>query len=235
MGQIEKMNDWTPAEFLDAVDAVVRKHAMLDHPFYQAWNEGRLSKEALREYAKQYYAHVRMFPIYLSATHSRCDDIAVRKLLLENLMEEEHGDENHPELWLRFSDGLGVERDAVRDADLLPKTQASVDAIASLTKSDDYLQGVAALYAYESQIPDVARTKREGLKAYYDLGDPRAVSFFTVHEEADLVHRAQERQILSEKAHDEESRRSVLRAAEASAQALWMFLDGVYEAYCIRG
>ena len=34
----------------------------------------------------QYYEHVRNFPIYLSATHSRCDDMEVRQLLLENLV-----------------------------------------------------------------------------------------------------------------------------------------------------
>lgn len=224
----------TAEEFLDTLDATIAKHSLLDHPFYQAWNEGKLSKEALAEYAKQYYAHVRNFPTYLSAVHSRCDDAEVRQQLLENLIEEERGGENHPELWLRFADGMGVDRDDVRGADLLPQTQASVDALQRLTTSDDYLCGVAALYAYESQVPEIATSKRQGLKAFYGVDDDRTVSYFTVHEEADVVHRSQERTILANKAQDPVSRQVALDAAEASAKAMWTFLDGVYET-CVTG
>src|SRR4029079_14534780 len=98
----------------------------------------------LREYAKQYYAHVRAFPTYVSGVHSHCEDVAVRRELLENLIGEERGDENHPELWLRFAEALGVERAAVRSAELLPTTKASVKILQSLTQSDDYRKGLAA-------------------------------------------------------------------------------------------
>ena len=90
---------------------------------------------------------------------------------------------------------------------------------------------VAALYAYESQIPDVSRVKREGLKIFYGINDERAVSFFTVHEEADLAHRETERRILANNATDAATRRLVLDAAQGSAKALLTFLDGVYEAF----
>ena len=78
------------------------EYSMLKHPFYVAWTEGKLSKAVLAEYAKQYYAHVRAFPTYVSGVHSRCDDISVRQQLLENLIEEERGEENHPELVAAF-------------------------------------------------------------------------------------------------------------------------------------
>jgi len=74
---------------------------MLKHPFYQAWTAGTLSLERLQNYAVEYYPHVAAFPRYLSAIHSRCADIATRQAILENLIEEERGSENHPELWLR--------------------------------------------------------------------------------------------------------------------------------------
>jgi pyrroloquinoline-quinone synthase len=107
----------TPKQmFQQRIDEAVNKHAMLNHPFYQLWNEGKLERETLREYAKQYYAHVKAFPTYVSAVHSRCDDLKVRQLLLENLIEEERGVDNHPELWLRFAESLGVSRDEVKNA-----------------------------------------------------------------------------------------------------------------------
>lgn len=209
----------------------VMQYSMLKHPFYQAWSEGRLSKAILGEYAKQYYAHVRAFPTYVSAVHSRCEDLSIRKELLENLIEEERGNENHPELWLRFAEGLGVARADVTEAELLPSTRESVARLKALTQSEDYREGLAALYAYESQIPEVAKTKREGLKSFYGIEDERAVSFFRVHESIDLLHQDVALQTLKQQCQSEEEIQRAASAAAAGAEALWGFLDGVSQAY----
>jgi pyrroloquinoline-quinone synthase len=232
MSHVPKTEERESTEaFLQGLDGVIAGHAMLEHPFYRAWSRGELSRRTLSEYAKQYYAHVRNFPVYVSATHSHCDDIEVRQQLLENLIEEERGADNHPELWLRFAEGIGVTQADVRSSTVLPKTASSVNTMKTLTRSENYLEGVAALYAYESQIPGVSRVKREGLKIFYGISDERAVSFFTVHEEADLAHRETERRILANNATDATTRRLVLDAAQGSAKALLTFLDGVYEAF----
>jgi pyrroloquinoline-quinone synthase len=209
----------------------VMEYSMLKHPFYVAWTEGKLSKAVLAEYAKQYYAHVRAFPTYVSGVHSRCEDLSVRKELLENLIEEERGDENHPELWLRFAEVLGVAPEDVKGAEHLSSTKASVARLKSLTQSEDYREGLAALYAYESQIPEVARTKREGLNSFYGIANERAVSFFRVHEGIDILHQQVERKILIEKCQTAEEQRKAIEAAKESAKALWGFLDGVAAAY----
>jgi len=213
------------------IDDAIDQYAMLRHPFYQLWSEGKLSETTLAEYARQYYAHVSAFPTYVSAVHSRCDNLPVRQLLLENLIEEERGEENHPELWLRFAEGLGVSRDQVRTAELLPSTRESVASLKSLTSNSDYRLGVAALYAYESQIPEVAKTKRVGLKQFYGIDDPRAVSFFAVHESADQVHRQIEMKILSDACDTDQARDQAVGAAQQGAKALWDFLSGVHQAY----
>jgi pyrroloquinoline-quinone synthase len=219
------------AEFETALAAAVMDYSMLKHPFYVAWTEGKLSQEILAEYAKQYYAHVQAFPTYVSAVHSRCDDVALRQELLENLIEEERGTENHPELWLRFAEGLGASRDDVKAAKLLPLTAASVARLQSLTQSDDFRCGLAALYAYEFQIPEVARTKREGLKSFYGIDSERAVSFFRVHEDIDVLHQQTAKQILGDRCQTAEDQVSAIESARESAKALWSFLDGVCEAY----
>lgn len=215
----------------ERIDQAVGEYAMLNHPFYQLWSEGKLTQATLGEYAKQYYAHVAAFPVYVSSVHSRCDDISVRQMLLENLIEEERGEENHPELWLRFAEGLGVNRDEVKGAELLPSTKDTVARLKSLTASADYRLGVAALYAYESQIPEVAKTKREGLKAFYGVDDPRTVSFFTAHEGADLVHRQIEMKILGDRCDTDVACEETVEAARESARSLWDFLTGIHEAY----
>src|SRR5882724_9299159 len=221
----------TNAAFETDLLAAVMQHSMLRHPFYVAWSEGKLSTEILQEYAKQYYAHVRAFPTYVSAVHSHCDDLETRQMLLENLIEEEQGEENHPELWLRFAEALGVTRDEVRNAELLPKTKDSVARLKRLTQSADYREGLAALYAYESQIPEVAKTKRAGLKEFYGIDDERGVSFFRVHESIDLLHKQVEQHILANECSTPEDKERATRAASEGASALWAFLDGVTEAY----
>jgi len=218
-------------QFESRMNAAVMEYSMLKHPFYQAWSEGRLSQNILAEYSKQYYAHVRAFPTYVSAVHSHCDDLQTRQELLENLIEEERGEENHPELWLRFAESLGVTREDVREAELLPATKESVDRLKAITQSDDYRRGLAALYAYESQIPEVARTKRSGLKEFYGLTDERAVSFFRVHESIDLLHKDVALGVLRAECQTEADEASAIAAASEGAKALWRFLDGVQEAY----
>lgn len=213
------------------IDEAIGQYAMLKHPFYQLWSEGKLSDNTLGEYAKQYYAHVCAFPTYVSAVHSRCDSLPVRQLLLENLIEEERGEDNHPELWLRFAEGLGVNRTEVRTAQLLDSTKESVKRLKSLTSNTDYRLGVAALYAYESQIPEVARTKRVGLKEFYGIDDARAVSFFTVHESADQVHRQIEMKILNDACDTDQACDETVTAAQQGAKSLWDFLSGVQDAY----
>jgi pyrroloquinoline-quinone synthase len=216
--------------FLANLDQVIADRAMLSHSFYQAWSEGRLDKDVLGQYARQYFAQVKAFPTYVSAVHSGAESLELRRELLENLIEEERGDDNHPELWLRFAEGLGVNRDEVLAAELLEETKSSVSTLRELTRGET-VEGLAALYAYESQIPEVAQTKRAGLKEFYGIDDDRSVSFFTVHEKADVLHRKVERDALGSLCDTDEKKELALAAAAKGADALLTFLDGVERAY----
>src|SRR6201987_723672 len=108
---------------LGEIDARVAGQHLLQHPFYKAWSRGELSLEALRDYATQYYHHVAAFPTYLSAVHAQTDNAEVRRHILSNLMDEEAGSPNHPELWLEFAESLGLERHEVKNSALWPETK----------------------------------------------------------------------------------------------------------------
>src|SRR5205814_2172572 len=112
--------------FLKDLDPRIAAKNVLSHPFYQAWNQGTLTREALQDYAAQYYRHVEAFPAYLSAVHSHTPDTQTRLTLLQNLIDEEAGSPNHPELWLQFAEGMGVSRETVRDTPARPETAALV-------------------------------------------------------------------------------------------------------------
>lgn len=222
----------TEQQFLEQLNAILDNHHLLKHPFYQMWNEGKLSLTMLQEYAKEYYPQVHFFPTYVSATHAACDNLKIRQMLLENLIEEEKGVNNHPELWLRFAEGLGVNRVDVLQHEPLAKTRESVQQLKTLSRGENAVTGLAALYAYEAQIPQVATTKIAGLKEYYGIDSPSALSFFTVHEKADEIHSQATQEALLELCQTEENQQEALKAAEQATIALNLLLDGVYEAYC---
>jgi pyrroloquinoline-quinone synthase len=206
----------------EELSGVIAERSVLKHPFYLAWNEGTLPRESLRDYAAQYYRQVLAFPRYVSAVHSRCDNAVARGQLLENLIEEERGPDNHPELWLRFCEGLGLRRDEVQGATASPATTQLVDTFFDLS-SRSWREGLAALYAYESQVPEVAAAKIDGLARFYGISDPRAVAFFEVHRTADVYHRQAEEALLEETGPNEHA--PVVASAATAAQALWGFLD----------
>src|SRR5881392_3727838 len=102
-------------QYLNKIDNDIAEKHLLKHPFYLAWTRGELSPAALADYARQYYHHVAAFPTYLSAVHANCDDQPTRRRLLQNLIDEEAGSPNHPELWLQFAEYLGVSEADVRN------------------------------------------------------------------------------------------------------------------------
>ncbi len=216
-----------PTDFFTRLDAAIAQHAVLDHPFYQAWNAGTLTNPQLQEYAKQYFHFERNFPRYVSNVHANTDDIAIRQQLLLNLVEEEQGDANHPELWLRFSDALGCDRDGVKDAVPYKETAAMEETFTGLTRYGSTLQGVAALYGYESQLPEVSHTKIEGLTKFYGIKTNNGLAFFRVHEEADQLHRQAERDMLASLITSTADEETAIAAATAAAKAYYHMLTGV--------
>ena len=209
------------------IDLEVAERAMLKHPFYQAWTEGRLPLDTLRDYARQYFHHVEAFPRAVSAVHSACPDRDGRRMLAENLAEEEGieaGKDDHASLWLMFACGLGSDESAVRAQQINPETQALIDTFRKLSRRS-YAAGLGALYAYESQFPAVATAKIEGLIDRYGITEEETLRFFRVHESADVEHGNVCRQLLDRL--PEEQRKEAVEAGEELAGALWNFLSGV--------
>jgi pyrroloquinoline-quinone synthase len=219
-------------EHIDSIDKQIADKHLLRHPFYLAWTRGELSKETLADYARQYYRHVAAFPTYLSAVHANCDDQATRKQLLDNLIDEEAGAPNHPDLWLKFAEGLGVSDVYVQAAVNCPETKNLIDTFGSVCGDGSTAEGLAALYAYESQIPAICESKIDGLKKHYGFNDPEHYRYFSVHIEADREHSAAEREMLTSYIKNANIEK-VRGAAQRILDALWEMLSGVCRRHAI--
>jgi pyrroloquinoline-quinone synthase len=219
----------TPLELID--QQISAKH-LLTHPFYLAWTRGELSKDALADYAQQYYHHVAAFPTYLSAIHAHCDDHPTRKEILKNLIDEEAGEPNHPELWLKFAEGLGVSREQVQQSEKRAETSNLIETFRAVCREGSTAEGLAALYAYESQIPAVCESKIDGLRKHYSITDPEHYRYFSVHIEADTEHAAAERDMLASHVNSENVN-DVYKSVQRVLDALWDMLSGVCHRHAI--
>jgi pyrroloquinoline-quinone synthase len=217
---------------LDKIDNDIAEKHLLKHPFYLAWTRGELSKEALSDYAKQYYHHVAAFPTYLSAVHAKCDDQFSRKQILSNLIDEEAGSPNHPELWKQFAEGLAVDNGGFEKTEKQPETKNLIATFRSVCGEGSTAEGLAALYAYESQIPEICESKIDGLRKHYGLTNPENYEYFSVHIEADREHSAAEREMLSSYV-DNQNVDNVRSSVARVLDALWEMLSGVCRRHAI--
>jgi pyrroloquinoline-quinone synthase len=213
------------SELLTKIDTAIAEKNLLKHPFYQDWQAGKLSRESLQLYAAQYYRHVEAFPKHLRVLAARTEG-PLRDIILENLAEEENPSAPHPKLWRDFAAALGVNEDDVIYCPALPGTQAVVETFREIVGDRTVTESVAALYAYESQVPEIATTKIDGLKKFYGVDKPAGLAYFTVHEQADKEHRAAWRNWLEEHASGNEE--EILATTREALDALWGALDAVH-------
>ena len=200
------------------------QYHLLNHPFYKSWNEGKLTREIIKDYAEQYYQHVKAFPRYISATHSLCEDIEKRKILLENLNDEENRVADHPKLWKNFAIAMGADAKKIEEVKAEKYTSDLIDNFFKYGRSS-YAEGLASLYTYERQVPEVADTKIKGLKQHYGVTSKEALEFFETHKKADVYHRVECEKLLDGLSKEEQEKAE--KAALSTAKYLWNFLSGV--------
>lgn len=214
------------------LSAIIAEKHLLQHPFYVAWTEGKLTQEHLKSYAEQYFHHVLAFPTYISAVHYNTPHLAVRQEILENLVSEEQGEKNHPALWQQFAFALGATEAELNATEMLDSTRNLIATFREVCLKSPFYAGLAALYVYESQIPEIAGVKIAGLQQFYGMNEPESYEFFSVHQQADVYHAASTLKLVEEYAVTETQQEEVKEAAATVANALWKFMDGIYENYC---
>ena len=216
--------------FSEQLNKKLNEYHLLNHPFYKSWNEGKLTREIIKDYAEQYYQHVKAFPRYISATHSLCEDLDKRKILLENLQDQENRDKDHPKLWINFAFAMGSNK---KEIESVKEEKFTSELIENFFKNGraSYAEGLASLYTYERQIPEIAETKIRGLKNHYGVTSKEGLEFFEVHKAADVYHREACEKLLDDLSPEEQKKAEV--SALSTAKYLWNFLSGIAEKHNI--
>ena len=218
----------THSAVLEELDALICSRSILQHPFYVAWERGDLTREHLATYATVYYPHVAAFPTYLRMAAAQTEDAVIRAELERNLDDELSHPKPHDELWLEFTEALDVDRRTVTTATPHRAAAAMISTFVRLA-DEGIASGLAALYAYESQQPEVSRQKMEGLRQRYGVDSPTGLAYFDVHATTDVEHRQGERDGLARCLDAGASPVTIVEAARQALDAYWGLLDGVCE------
>lgn len=204
-------------DFFARLDSLRERWNVLEHPFYQRWNEGRLEREELSFYAGEYRHAVEALAEAVAGA-ARSAEPELRPLLAEHAAEEA----GHVALWDDFA--------AAVDADLGREPRAETRRCReSWTAGRDTLEGLVAAFTIEAGQPAVAQTKLDGLLGRYDFEEGPATEYFALHAERDHEHAAQSRELIEERLADADLDR-LLEVAEGVLRGNWELLDGVERA-----
>jgi pyrroloquinoline-quinone synthase len=206
----------------EKIDEMIEERSLLKHPFYQAWSDGKLTKESLAGYSKEYFQLVKEVPSFMAPIIQKAPE-SVLKELVENQQEES----DHIKPWIAFAGELGISEDELLSYSGLPKTRQAVSDLNDLM--DTFEGGACAMYAFEKEIPKISQTKLDGLAEFYGMTSDEATEYFKLHTEADIRHAASWKNILEKSSTDYDK---LIEIAEKSISAQNLLLDSCFEEYC---
>jgi len=203
------------------IDSEIESRSLLKHSFYLMWSEGKLTIDHLQGYSMEYFQLVKAIPKIVEGIAARVTD---NEDIANNAKEEAE----HVEPWVRFATAIGVSRYDLVDYAGTTGTNAAVARMLDLANAS-LEEAVAAMYAYEMELPKISRSKIDGLKKFYGMSSEDATKYFEIHEEADLRHAQAWREILNKIPAGKQE--AAFAAAVESLKAQNMLLDSVQEKY----
>ena len=207
---------------IQKIDEMLEERSLLKHPFYQMWSDGKLTKESLAGYSKEYFQLVKAVPAFMTPIIEKAPGAVVGELV-ENQQEES----DHITPWIAFAGELGISEDELISYSGTTKTQKAVSDLNQLMVTFD--GGASAMYAFEKEIPKISQTKLDGLAEFYGMTSNEATEYFKLHTEADIRHAASWRNILEKSSIDYDK---LVEIADKSISAQNLLLDSCYEEYC---
>ena len=211
---------------IERIDYEIEKHSLLKHVFYQMWSEGKLTINHLQGYSKEYFQLVKVVPKFVENIFNVIADPSLKRAVGQNLKEESE----HIEPWIMFSTAIGVQRNDLASYKGDNETNMAVSTLSQLTERS-LEEAVAAMYAYEKELPKISRSKIDGLKKFYGVQSNEATKYLEIHEEVDVRHSEVWKNIL--KTIPEEKQERALNAAISSLEAQNKLLDSVQKNYVV--
>lgn len=206
------------------IDQEVDKRSLLKHRFYKMWSNGELGIDHLQGYSLEYFQLVKVVPELVNNILLKMGESKLRSIVEESQKEEE----SHVEPWIRFASSLGVKKKDLLNHVCDENTKEAVSSLLDLTRNS-LDEAICAMYAYEMDLPNISRSKIEGLNKFYNLTSSDSINYFEIHQEADIRHAAIWRNMIRK--IPDHKYESCIDSAVKSLNAQNLLLDAVYEKY----
>jgi pyrroloquinoline quinone (PQQ) biosynthesis protein C len=221
------------------------------HWAWQHFTSGRVAKSRLHLHFEQEYAtYVRDFPVMVGWAYVQCPIAEVRRDLAENLYEEETGGlvagRPHPELFLEYPRGLGMDLGRFERVELLPAAAAYRATLDELTVARGWVSAACVVTIFIEGTrhdrgeldPTVAKRPAPALDQHplvKHYGLPlEALALTRAHRAVEGDHRAAAWRCVLDHAPADE-REGAVEAMERALAAWLRYRDAVAEAVGLGG
>jgi pyrroloquinoline-quinone synthase len=207
------------------------------HPVRQLLLAGRLTKEQLQWWARNQFHEFRNIHRFFGHRYQKCPIPELRRMLLENMVEEEGEDlfggkyPSHPELWVRFAEGLGIARDDILNYEPLPGVRAALEMYISLVQLSHWAVAIGTGMVFEAAGPKRMREEREALEKYYPWIPLNSLDFFRAHEYHDAGHGDMVTNVIKQHCMEEKLQNEMREAVRQRADIMWLQNDCIYNAF----
>jgi pyrroloquinoline quinone (PQQ) biosynthesis protein C len=227
---------------------------IMDRKHHWAWpsfSDGTATVEQLkRHFQQEYGVYVRDFPVLLARIHGHNPPPSVRRMLAENIYEEDTGGlslgKSHPELFLQMMAGLGFAAGTFDDIRLLPGARRYRAWLEQASRHRDWVVGAAVMAVFvegsikdrkELDEPSKPKTAEEieaivqqhPLVCHYGL-PPDAMDLIRSHQMVEAGHRHDAYDMVVNHAKARAQQETILRYLNKSLRLWTAYRDGVAHA-----
>jgi pyrroloquinoline-quinone synthase len=227
----------SPEELIaDLQNALQQRHPK-PHPIRQLLLSGRLTKEQLQWWAKNQFHEFRNIHRFFGIRYQKCPVPELRRLLLENMVEEEGEDlfggkyPSHRELWVQFAGGLGIPADEILNYEPLPAIRAALEMYVSLVQQSHWAVAIGTGLVFEGGGPKRMKEEREAMEKYYPWIPTSTLDFFRAHEYHDEGHGDMVTKVIKQHCMEERLQAEMREAVKQRADIMWLQNDSIYNAF----
>lgn len=229
------MNILSPDELEAALRQIGAERYHNLHPFHRRLHDGKATLDEVRAWALNRYCYQRIIPFKDAAILARMDDVELRRIWRQRIVDHDGEIGDAPEgglrRWLALTDGLGFDRDYVIGMQgALPAVRFACDAYVAFVSERSLLEAIASSLT-ELFSPQIIAERVSGMLKHYDFVDESVLRYFG-HRLSEAPRDAEfALDYVKRHARTPETQRAALAALEFKCGMLWCQLDAIEHVY----
>ena len=169
------------------IDDQISKRSLLNHRFYILWREGKLTINHLRSYSKEYFQLVKAVPELVDNIHENLENYDPRNQYVKAVKNTQYEEYQHIEPWIKFAQSLGIEKQELLEYEGNNEVNLAIENLKESCLSS-IVEGASTMYSFEKELPQISKAKIEGLKKFYNIFSDEDITYFKIHQTADIEH-----------------------------------------------